>query len=96
MTLRVVAHVNSKPEKVAETKTVLMSLLEPTRQEAGCISYILLQNNEDPAKFTFVEEWDNAACLQAHLKTPHVSAAFEKMPVLLDGAPDIGQYTLVG
>jgi quinol monooxygenase YgiN len=56
----------------------------------------LLQNNEDPAQFTFVEEWESDAALEAHLKTPHLAAAFLKMPALLAAPPDIRRYSLVG
>ena len=96
MTLRVVAHVHSRPEKIAETKALLMSLIAPTRKEAGCITYELLQDNADPSRFCFVEEWQSDAALEAHLKSPHIAAAFEKIPLLLTGAPDIGRYTLAG
>lgn len=46
-TVRVVAHVVALPENVEEVKLILLSLIEPTRQESGCIQYELLQNKED-------------------------------------------------
>ncbi|MDQ2856133.1 MAG: antibiotic biosynthesis monooxygenase, partial [Acidobacteriota bacterium] len=56
-TLRVVARIMALPDKVDEVRSLLEALVEPTRNEAGCISYELLQNKSDPADFTFVEEW---------------------------------------
>jgi quinol monooxygenase YgiN len=44
----------------------LASLLEPTRSEVGCIIYELMQNEADPADFTFYEEWTDAAALFVH------------------------------
>lgn len=96
MTLRVVAHATARPDKIPETKALLQSLLGPTRQEAGCIAYEMLQDNANPAQFCFVEEWTNDAALDAHLKAPHIAAAFEKLPLLLEGNPAIGRYSLVG
>ena len=55
--LRVIARVKARPGKVNELLSVLTSLVEPTRKEPGCISYTLLQNNEDPTDFALVEEW---------------------------------------
>jgi quinol monooxygenase YgiN len=63
--------------------------------EAGCISYVLLQNNADPTDFTFVEEWESEAALEAHLGSPHLTASLAKIPALLGGPPDIRRYSVV-
>ena len=57
--LRVVARVVALPNQVEALKAVLLRLVEPTRQEAGCLQYDLLQNQEDPTDFTFVETWNS-------------------------------------
>lgn len=95
MSLRVVAHIQARPETIEETKAMLLGLIAPTRQEAGCISYHLHQNNADPADFTFVEEWVSDEALNEHLQTPHLTAALAKIPRLLAGPPDIRRYTLI-
>jgi len=96
MSLRVVAHLNALPNKIDETKALLLSVLAPTRKEAGCIRYEIYQNNANPQDLTFIEEWASDAALEAHLQTPHITAALAKVPSLLAGAPDIRRYTLVG
>ena len=96
MSLSVVAHITALADKVEEAKALLTSLTGPTRQEAGCIRYELHQNNENPRDLTFIEEWESEADLEAHLKTPHIRAAFEKMPEVVAGSPDIRKYRLVG
>ncbi len=45
--LRVIATVKARSEKVDELRGLLMGLISPTRQEPGCITYELLQNKED-------------------------------------------------
>jgi quinol monooxygenase YgiN len=95
MTLRVVAHIIVRPDKIADAKTLLTSLIPPTRQEQGCISYTLVQNNADPTDFTFIEEWESDAALDAHLKTPHITAGLEKIPTMLQAPPDIRRYSVV-
>src|ERR1035438_7439847 len=74
MHVRVVAHITARPETLAAVREVLVGFTEPTRKEAGCISYELLQDNGDPCQFTFVEEWVSDEALDIHLQTPHLSA----------------------
>ena len=90
--LRVVARIKAKPEKVGEVRELLRGLVEPTRKEPGCISYELLQNREDPTDFTFVEEWESDAALESHAASDHLKAIGPKLqPVVVD-APDIRTY----
>ena len=91
--VRVVARLVSKPDKVEELKAILLSIVEPTRKEAGCKRYELLQNSGDPTDFTFVEEWESGAALDAHMGQPHLGAALAKARDLFGGAPDIRRYT---
>ncbi|MEG4800599.1 putative quinol monooxygenase [Microcoleus sp. ARI1-B5] len=94
-TLRVVARLVAFPDKVAELKSLLLSIIEPTRKEEGCIKYELLQNQADPTDFTFVEEWESAALLEIHLASTHIQAAVQKLDGLAVGPPDIRRYELL-
>lgn len=93
--IHVVARLTARPETVAAMQTVLLRLIEPTRQEPGCLRYVLLQNAADPADFTFIEEWADTAALEAHLLTPHLQAALAQALPLLAMAPDIRRYTAI-
>ncbi len=92
-TVRVVARLVSKPDKVEEFKAILLTIIDPTRKEDGCKSYELLQNSADPTDFTFVEEWESAAALEKHMGQPHVGGALGKARDLFGAAPDIRKYT---
>ena len=92
MSLRVVAHARAKEGKGAELREVLQGLVDPTRDEDGCLAYELLSSLDDELAFTFVEEWTDRAALDAHLASPHVQAANGRLPELLDGAVDIRTY----
>lgn len=94
-TLRVIAKVKARPSKVNELLSVLTSLVEPTRKEPGCISYKLLQNNEDPTDFALIEEWQNNAALQSHFATKHFKDGLVELPNLVAAEPDIQRYHLV-
>src|SRR5215207_3098318 len=95
-TLRVVAHLRAKPDKVNETKTALSELIGRTRAETGCIVYELMQNNDDPTDFTFVEEWSGDDSLDAHLLTEHIQKLVVRAEDLLAAPPDVRRYTLIG
>jgi quinol monooxygenase YgiN len=93
--LRVVARIKAKPEKVEEVKNLLSGLIEPTRKESGCVVYELLQNKKDPTDFTFVEEWESESALENHFSTEHIQSALPQLGDLAAEAPDIRTYTVV-
>ncbi|HXD32058.1 MAG TPA: putative quinol monooxygenase [Pyrinomonadaceae bacterium] len=94
-TLRVVARITALPDKVEEVRSLLSALIEHTRNEPGCVLYELLQNNSDPADFTFVEEWQSHDDLDTHLSSAHVQKAIAATEGLLAQPPDIRRYTLL-
>lgn len=93
--MRVVAHVVARPGKEEEVRGVLSSLIQPSRDERGCLSYTLLQNQVDPTDFTFVETWRDAADFDAHLETPYFKRAVSALSELIAGPPDIRRYHVV-
>ncbi len=54
------------------------TMMRESNAEAGCISYVLSGDLEDPGLFRIFEEWEDEAALKAHFKTPHM-AAFNKV-----------------
>jgi quinol monooxygenase YgiN len=94
-TIRVVARVAALPDKVEAVKAVLVGLIEPTRQEAGCIRYELLQNQSEPTDLTFVEEWASNEALDAHFATDHFKEVDAKLEGLLASEADIRIYNFV-
>lgn len=72
--LTVIAHLRAIDGQIEETKAFLTGLVDPTRQEAGCIEYWLHQDNEDPAEFTFYENWVSREAWDQHMEMPHLQA----------------------
>ena len=93
-TIRVVARVNVRPDKLDETVEAFNALVAATRAEEGCIKYEVLQNPEDPHDITFVEEWASGEALDAHFATPHFTAVAGLAGELLTAPPDIRRYKL--
>jgi quinol monooxygenase YgiN len=89
----VMARITVKPEAVAATVKLFADLAGPTRQEAGCVSYEVFQQQPSPHVFQTVEQWRSEADAQSHMQTPHVAAAFATAGPLLAAPPEILAYT---
>ncbi len=93
--IRVIALFTAKPGREAELINLLSGLTGPTRAEEGCISYELIQKNDDPTSLAMVEEWASPETLGAHSKSEHLLNARGAMADLLAAPPDIRLYTRV-
>jgi quinol monooxygenase YgiN len=87
--LIVFARMKSRKDQIDATRKGLLSLVEPTRKEPGCIQYDLHQSTEDKTIFYFYEKWSDDAAMTAHLQTPHVQKMLKEVPQLLAEAPEI-------
>ena len=79
----IIAKCISKKENIEETKNELLALIAPTREEKGCISYDLHQDQDRPEVFYFYEIWETRSLLDAHLKNDHLVAWVNKAEDLL-------------
>ncbi|MER5930837.1 putative quinol monooxygenase [Streptomyces sp. NPDC002054] len=61
-----------RPERAAELKQLLLSFVEPTRRESGCLEYHVHEDRDEPGLFVFYEAWRSRADLDAHLALPHI------------------------
>ena len=90
--IRVIATLKARESHTESVKQALIGLVGPTRREADCVSYELVQSEESPEEFVTVEEWRSAEGLDAHMKTPHVLSAMLKAAPLLAAVPQIKRY----
>lgn len=74
-----VAVAKAKPGQEEALKQALMSMVEPTRKEPGCLCYNLHQSKSDKGQFMFYEQWASQEALDAHGKTPHMRALGAKL-----------------
>lgn len=70
--LTVIAHLRALDGQIEETRAFLTGLIEPTRKEPGCIEYWLHQDDDDPAEFTFYENWTSREAWDRHMEMPHL------------------------
>lgn len=76
-TLTIIANLHAHPDQIDLVRAELEKLIPFTRNEQGCITYDLHQNNDDPAHFTLFEIWASRDQWQAHMQTPHLTAFVE-------------------
>ncbi|MDD2468104.1 MAG: putative quinol monooxygenase [Desulfobulbus sp.] len=69
--ITVVAKLVARKEAIETAKAEVLKMVQPTRQEPGCIEYRLHQDNQGPAVFLFYENWENLSCLEQHIKSAH-------------------------
>jgi quinol monooxygenase YgiN len=94
--LTVVAEMVAKPGKEDELRRRLLSMIEPTRQEDGCVQYDLHQSTDEPGRFVFYENWRSREALERHLQTPHLVAFGNAAPELLAEPARVLTYTRIG
>ena len=88
MTTRVFARIKSKPDHTEAVRAVLLELVTASRTEPGVIFYELFETREG-GEFLVNEEYHDAAAFDAHLASPHFTAAGAKLQDLLAAPVDI-------
>jgi quinol monooxygenase YgiN len=87
--LTVIAQIKAKPGKESQVRQELLSLIEPSRKDAGCINYDLHQGKDNPALFVFHENWTSKAHLDAHLQKPDLQAVLARVGQMVAEPPQI-------
>ena len=87
--ITVIARIRARPGKEPETGQLLTGLIEPTRNEQGCISYDLFAMPDNPGSYMFIETWQSRKHLNVHAQQPHVQALIRCSDELLAEPLDI-------
>lgn len=61
----------AKEDSINELKALLITMIEASREEEGCLLYNIYQLTEKPTEFVVVETWENQSFLDAHGKSAH-------------------------
>lgn len=85
----VVGRVSTDPAKRAQLIEVAQKVAAASREEAGCISYRVFEDTEQPNHFVFVEEWAGEDALQQHFRTPHIAEFMQAIPGTIVAPPDV-------
>ena len=93
--ITVLAILRARADKAEQVKEVLESLIGPTRQEAGCITYDLHQGYEDKGRFMFYEHWSSHDAWDKHMETEHLKSFHAQAGELLDEEPVVTVWEMV-
>jgi quinol monooxygenase YgiN len=74
--------IKAKPTKSSELNTLVQSLIEPSRNEVGCIKYDAY--SDDSGSIYLLEEWESAETLEAHKHTAHFLNFKQAGPELIE------------
>lgn len=90
--ITVIASLKAKTGKEKELEEALLAMIEPTRQEAGCLNYDLHCLHDADGEFLFHENWENQDYLNAHFETEHFLRLHSQVDELTAEAPIIKLY----
>lgn len=72
MNLHIVALFKIKENHLMEAVEMFQKLVRETRKEEGCITYDLIEDNEQKGTFFIVELWESVEHHNKHLGTDHL------------------------
>jgi quinol monooxygenase YgiN len=72
--LVVAGEIEIDPAKREAAVVAARAVMDATRREAGCISYVFSADLAEPGRFRIFEEWQSQGALDAHFATPHMAA----------------------
>jgi quinol monooxygenase YgiN len=83
----------ARPEKRKEVMQTLLSMVEPTLQEKGCLSYQVFQDVDDENVFSMIKEWETREDLDRHMRSDRFGVLFGTK-ILLTGQQNIQIHTI--
>ena len=84
---------NVFPEKQMEVMQTLLSMIEPTGKEKGCLSYAVSCDIEDKNSFSLLQEWETREDLDHHIRSHRFGVLFGTKTLLCE-PPKIQIYTV--
>jgi len=84
---------NVLPEKQLEVTQTLLSMIEPTGKEAGCLNYAVFCDIEDKNRFSLLEEWESREDMDQHIRS-HRFGVLLGTKALLSEPPKIQIHTV--
>ena len=75
----VAAEFHTRTDAIEAMKQVVAEATVPSLVEEGCQIYRWSQGVDDPTIFLLYMEWRDKACFEAHVATPHVKHAEDRL-----------------
>ena len=95
MPIHILARHVARPDTVDEVRRILISLIDSSRAESGCLKYELLQNADDPTDFTFVETFASEDALKVHAAAPYIAGLGPRLKDLVARPSEVFRYRAI-
>ncbi|HEY2057381.1 MAG TPA: antibiotic biosynthesis monooxygenase [Amycolatopsis sp.] len=86
-TVCAVATMKALPGHADEVRELMRSVAQDTRQEDGCLAYLVHQAKDAPGTVVVYERWASPAALAAHHRTAHMDAFKKAAGSLVEWPP---------
>ncbi|HXZ13018.1 MAG TPA: putative quinol monooxygenase [Candidatus Sulfotelmatobacter sp.] len=87
-------HAREGGEKAVEA--ALREVIEPSREEPGCLSFHLFQSARDPRLFYIHSRWVDEEAFQRHASLPHTERFLKKVDALVDTPREVARTHMIG
>ena len=84
---------NALPEKQKEVMQTLLSMIESTGKERGCLSHHVFRDIEDENVFSLIDEWETRQDLDQHTMSAKFGALLGAKSLLCE-PPNIQIHTV--
>lgn len=91
----VLATARAKPGSEGELEAALREAAGPTREQPGCVQFLLLRVANPKSTIVGFERWASEADRQKHLKGAHIQRLMTRMADVLAGPPNIVSYEVL-
>ena len=96
MELYIFARFHAREGCEGATEQALQAVLEPSRQDPGCLAIHAFRSRRDNRLFHIHSRWANEAAFDNHATLPHTVQFVERMEKLIDHPFDITRSSLIG
>lgn len=79
----ILVHSHVQAEHVERFREVTLQNAEASRSEEGCVRFDILQQTDDPTRFTFIEVFKSEADAATHRETSHFKKWLEEAVPLM-------------
>lgn len=93
-TITCIASFTAKTDQIENLKNALIALLEPTRSEPGCVSYVLHQSIDNLAKLTMIEMFKDQLAFDFHSSQTYLKNLVNRLDTLVESV-DIQTFRTV-
>ena len=93
--ITIVAKFDVKEDKVDSFFRIAKELVEKTREEKGCISYVLHQDSSNCKIISFIEEWEDMNAIKKHNAAEHFLALVPQLEAMRETDTEVNLYNTI-